>query len=110
MAKYGNTREGDLISFGVKESGCSKEDVKKAIDRMAVKGKIHRIVHNRLEPPEVYVSIVEPSPGDFMEGLFGVTEEAGGYADEILREAAIVAERRVRERNHEEFGGESERE
>jgi hypothetical protein len=97
LVKYGNTREADLIDFSAKKSNCSKEDVKKAISRMVVKGKLHRIVHNQLEPPEVYVTLEEPSwVGDF-EGLFEVVKEAEQDADSILREAATAAER-VRER------------
>lgn len=96
LVKYGNTREADLIDFSAKKSNCSKEDVKKAISRMVVKGKLHRIVHNQLEPPEVYVTLEEPSLGNF-EGLFEVVKEAEQDADSILREAATAAER-VRER------------
>ena len=97
LAKYGNTREANLIDFAAKKSNSSKEDVKKAISRMAVKGKLHRIVHNQLEPPEAYVTLKEPSRvGDF-EGLFEVAKKAEQDADAILREAATAAER-VRER------------
>jgi hypothetical protein len=88
LMKYGNTRETDLISYGVQNFVRPPEKMKKIIDRMAVKGKIHRIVHNKLKPPEVYISLEESLPIQMMiEGQI-----ANDEVKRILEEAASVAE------------------
>jgi len=88
LMKYGNTRETDLISYGVQNFVQPPEKMKKIIDRMAVKGKIHRIVHGKLEPPEVYVGLEESIPIHPMIEDQIVNDEAR----KILEEAASVAE------------------
>ena len=100
LAKYGNTRESDLINYGRGEFNLSSKTMKKAIDRMAVKGKIHRIVHNKLRPPEVYISLQEPLPPENMRNVikFEVLGEASEDARKILEEAAAVAKNRIKER------------
>jgi len=70
LQKYGNTKENDLLDFATTKLGYCSEDIKKALKRLMVKMKIHHIVHNRLEPPQVY----------------------------ILQEAAKLAEKRIGER------------
>jgi len=88
LMKYGNTREIDLISYGAQNFMRPPEKMKKIIDRMAVKGKIHRIVHNRLKPPEVYISLEEPLPDYPM-----IEDQIADYETRrILQEAASVAE------------------
>jgi len=95
LMAYGNTREVDLISYGVQNFVRPPEKMKKIIDRMAVKGKIHRIVHNRLKPPEVYISLEESFPFDaLMENEIANTETR-----RILEEAALEAERINRNRH-----------
>jgi hypothetical protein len=88
LMKYGNTREIDQISYGVQNFVCSSEKMKKIIDRMAVKGKIHRIVHNKLKPPEVYIGLEESL------SFHSMIEDqiANDEAMRILEEAASVAE------------------
>jgi hypothetical protein len=88
LMKYGNTRETDLISYGVQNFVPHPEEMKKIIDRMAVKGKIHRIVHNKLKPPEVYIGLEESLP------IHMIIEDqiANDEAKRILEEAASVAE------------------
>lgn len=88
LMKYGNTRETDLISYGVQNFVQPPEKMKKIIDRMAVKGKIQRIVHNKLKPPEVYIGLEEslPIPPTIEDQI--VDDEAR----RILEEAASVAE------------------
>jgi len=99
LAKYGNTRESDLINYGRGEFNFSSETMKKAIDRMAVKGKIHRIVHNKLRPPEVYISLQEPLPPETLRNIIeiDISEAATEDARKILEEAAAVAEKRMKE-------------
>jgi hypothetical protein len=98
LQKYGNTKESDLLDFATAKLGCCPEDMKKALNRLMVKGKIHHIVHNRLEPPQAYVSLVEQwlpeSMVDFMEA--GVPEDLTKEAEAILQEAAKLAEKRIK--------------
>jgi len=68
------------------------KDVKKILDRMAIKGKIHRIVHNKLKPPEVYISLYEFLPAMFREGLF---EED---VQKILLDAQAIVEHRGKDK------------
>jgi hypothetical protein len=94
LTAYGNTREVDLINYGVQNFRRPPEKMKKIIDRMAVKGKIYRIVHNKLKPPEVYVSLEEPFP------VYALMEDeiANSETSRILEEAASLAERINRDR------------
>ena len=99
LVKYGNTRESDLIGFCVRKFSLSSEDVKKVIDRMVVKSKLYRIVHDKLEPPEVYLTLKEPFHPDVLKALVEVdlSEVVEKDARKILEEAAAVAEKRIRE-------------
>jgi len=90
---YGNTREKDLIDYGMHNFNNSASHIKKIVDRMAVKGKIHRIVHNKLTPPEVYISLEESLPPEIMIENKIVDEDVS----RILEEAASVAEQNVKE-------------
>lgn len=65
-------------------------DAKKILHRMAIKGKIHRIVHNKLKPPEVYVSLYESLPATFQEELY---EED---VRKILLEAQTIVEQKAK--------------
>ncbi len=97
LKDFGNTREGDLINYGVQQSGRSSKDMKKIVDRMVIKGKIFRIVHSKLRPPEVYVSLDEPLP-PFEFGVELGQAWVGSETHKILEEAAAVAEQRVRDK------------
>ncbi len=99
LRKYGNTKENDFLDFATAKLGCSRKDVKKTLNRLAVKGKVFRIVHNELTPPQVYISLTEPllcrGLEYFAEANFlNLCEED---AAAILQEAAEVAEKRMRE-------------
>jgi hypothetical protein len=97
LKTYGNTREADLINYGVQHFCRRPEEMKKVLDRMVIKGKIFRVVHQKLKPPEVYVSLDEQLPSfDVSVGLSEAVVKA--EAHEILREAAAVAERRTSEK------------
>jgi predicted transcriptional regulator len=50
LSKYGNTRESDVINYGVKRSDYSPKEMKKVIKRMVAKNEIHYFVHSKLEP------------------------------------------------------------
>jgi division protein CdvB (Snf7/Vps24/ESCRT-III family) len=99
LVKYGNTRQSDVISFCVKKFNLSPKDAKKVVDRMVVKNKIYRIVHDKLEPPEVYLTLKESVHPDVLRALIEVdtSEIVGKDARKILEEAAAVAEKRIRE-------------
>jgi len=104
LVKYGNTKESDIANYGIQKFNCSSNNMKKIIDRMVVKGKIHRIVHNKLKPPEVYLSLKEPFHPDILKALIEVdlSEAAAKDARKILEEAAAIAEKRIREMESEE--------
>jgi hypothetical protein len=111
LMKYGNTRENDLINYGVKMFGCSLDELKRAIGCMVVKGKVHRLVHDKLDPPEVYVSLMEPLPPDLVRGFIELSSSRRieRETSAILREAASVAEQRIRQKYPDKFGDEFER-
>lgn len=59
LCTYGNTKETDLITYGVQKLGISKEGVIKLIDEMVFTGSIERILHKELEPAVTYVKKAE---------------------------------------------------
>jgi len=95
LERYGNTREIDLINFGTQNLGRSSEEIKKTIDCLAVKGKIHRVVHNKIKPPQVYITLEEPLP----PGASVEREIASREVERILEEAASIAQSKSGE-NH----------
>jgi len=99
LVKYGNTKESDIVDYGARKFNHSSKDMKKVVDRMVIKGRIHRIVHDKLKPPGVYVSLKEPFHPDVLKALIEVdiSEVAGKDAQKILEEAKAIAEKRIRE-------------
>lgn len=99
LDKYGNTRECDLLDYCVGAFHRTYEKMKKTVDRMVVEEKIFRIVHNKLDPPQVYLSLKEPSPPESVKDLFetDVFEDVDEDAARILKEAAAVAEKTTEE-------------
>lgn len=99
LVKYGNTKESDIVNYGMRKFNRSSKDMKKVVDRIVVKGRIHRIVHNMLKPPEVYLSLKESLYPDVLKALIeaDTSEVAEKDAQKILEEAAAVAEKRIRE-------------
>ncbi len=96
LRKYGNTKESDLLDYATAKLGCRREEIKKGLDRLRVKGKIQYIVHSSLEPPQAYIGSAEPW---FPEGVMSFIEEGEELTkatDAILREAADLAEKRLR--------------
>src|SRR4030067_932672 len=87
LEKYGNTRENDLINYGSLNFGVPALNMKKILDRMAVKNRIHRIVHNKLKPAEVYVTLEEPLFPEVTIDMRVSTREV----ERILEEAASLA-------------------
>lgn len=114
LRTYGNTRESDLSEYGVLVSNLSMDDVKRVLDRMVLDGKASRIIHNKLVPEVVYLTQGNWCERDMGErGLALLVEaEAHGLKDEgkiseeagrILNEAAILAEKRIREKFPEDY-------
>ena len=100
LHKYGNTKESDVINYGVKKFNYSPEKMKKVIKRMMVKGDVHYIVHNKLEPPAAYISLKEPLPPETAKILieaFIQAKAAEEDAQKILEEAAGIADRKINE-------------
>jgi hypothetical protein len=100
LSNYGNTKETDLINYGVQRFGRSAIKVKKILDRMVIKGRIYRVVHNKLKPPEVYISLEELLYPEIMRDLLEaqVKESIGDDVQRILEEAAAAAENRTKDR------------
>ena len=100
LSNYGNTKESDLISYGVQHFGRSAIKMKKIIDRMVIKGRIYRIIHNKLKPPEVYVSLEELLYPEIMRDLLEaqVKDTPGDDIQKILGEAAAIAEDRMKDK------------
>jgi hypothetical protein len=95
LYEYGNTRESDLINYGVKKFDYSSEGMKKVIKQMVIKGKIHYIVHSKLEPPEVYISLKELLPPEIAKTLIEAFIQMKAREEDvqkILDEAASIAE------------------
>ena len=95
LYEYGNTRESDLINYGVKKFDYAAEEMKKVIKRMVIKGKIHYIVHSKLEPPEVYISLKELLPPEIARTLIEAFIQMKAREEDvqkILDEAASIAE------------------
>lgn len=106
LYKYGNTKEGDIINYGIKKFNYSSEKMKKVIKRMVVKGKIHYVIHSKLEPPEVYVSLKESLPPEIAKILleaFIQMKTAEEDAQKILDEAAALAEKRIKTKRSRTF-------
>lgn len=102
LYEYGNTKESDIINYGVKEFNYSSKRMKKLIKRMVIKGKIHFIVHSKLEPPAAYISLKEPLPPEIAKILleaFIQVKASEEDAQKILEEAAALAEKRIKEKH-----------
>jgi len=102
LSEYGNTKESDIINYGVKRSNYSSKEMKKVIKRMVVKTEIHYVVHSKLEPPEVYISLKELLPPEITKILLEahIQMKAGEEdAQKILDEAAAVPEKRIKEKH-----------
>ncbi len=102
LHKYGNTKENDIINYGIQKFNYSSERMKKVIRRMVIKGKVHYVVHSKLKPPEVYISLKEPLPPEIAKILleaFIQMKATKEDAQKILEEAATLAEKRIKEKH-----------
>ncbi len=102
LHQYGNTKENDIINYGNQKFNYSSEKMKKVIRRMVIKGKAHYVVHEKIEPPEVYISLKEPLPPETAKILleaFIQMKATKEDAQKILEEAAALAEKRIKEKH-----------
>jgi hypothetical protein len=100
---YGNTRESDLMTYGVQRLGKSEDGMKKVIDEMVLFGRLERVMHNELEPSVTYVKYGSMVPFELelkaiadSLGHGKVTKREIEAVKEILANAEIVAEKRIK--------------
>jgi len=99
----GNTRESDLIDYGIKISGRTHEDLKKVLDEMIFLGRLERLLHDKLSSNVVYIA-----KGNWAVDLaLSVEADALKIKDKdnviaearrILEEAEVIAEKRIKEK------------
>lgn len=100
LYEFGNTKESDIIKFGVQRLKCPPEKMKRTIKQLAVKGELYYVVHRKLEPPEVYISLKEPLPPETAKVLLEALIQARTAEEEtekILEEAEAAAKRKIKQ-------------
>ena len=102
LQTYGNTKESDLIEYGMRILGQTRKGVEKVLDKMVAEGNARQIIHDKLEPNVVYVARGELIAVDL---ALQVEADALGINDKdkvieearrILEEATAVAQKRIR--------------
>jgi len=100
---YGNTRETDLVTYGVQRLGKSEDSMREVVDEMVLYGRLERIMHKELNPTVIYVK-----PGSMVSlelelqamadslGQGKATEREIEAVKEILAKAEIAAEERIK--------------
>jgi hypothetical protein len=107
LCTYGNTKETDLITYGVQKLGISKEGMVKLIDEMVFTGRIERILHREIEPAVTYVKQGSPFPlelklhaiSDSLE-LSEATNQQIEKLKEILDKAEAIAKKRMKRKTN----------
>lgn len=69
LAEFGNTKEADLLAYIKREFDYSEAGSKKLVDRMESQKKIFRVVHSRLHPPGVYLTVKKYVPLEIQKEL-----------------------------------------
>jgi len=103
LCTYGNTKETDLITYGVQRLGISEECMVMLVDEMVFSGRIERILHKELEPAVTYVKHGSLVPldlelqaiSDSLE-LEEVTNQQIEKVKEILEKAKAIAKKRIK--------------
>lgn len=105
LQTYGNTKESDLVDYGIRRLGQSSGDMRSILDELTVAGKINRVVHEKLKPQATYAVLVDPGLElqlEYMADDLGFTGERKRRvieeAKRILGEADSIAERRIRKK------------
>ncbi|MGO8807826.1 MAG: hypothetical protein ACLQO7_14750 [Candidatus Bathyarchaeia archaeon] len=102
LCTYGNTKETDLVAYGVQRLGMSEQNMVKIIDEMVLSGRIERIVHKELEPAVTYVKHGSLIPLhlnlqailDSLE-LNELTNQQIDEINQILDKAKAIAKKRI---------------
>jgi hypothetical protein len=100
---YGNTRESDLIEYGISVSSQTVLEIKNVLDEMIVKSWIKRIIHDKLDSKVIYVTTgslpldlalsIEASALEVKDKEKKIAE-----AKRILKEAEVIAKKRFEEK------------
>ena len=106
LCTYGNTKEDDLAHYVARSLGKSSKTAKRILDQMVSEGKIRRLVHDKLERKAVYLTIGENLPYKTLTqletGVLPMNDRGKPKIHEeairILQEAAILAEKRIKEK------------
>lgn len=97
ITTYGSTAENDLVHFIAEDSGCSVNNVRKALDKMVAEGKIGLVKHCKLKPPKVYVDLREHAllrlEGKLFANIVETTKKENTFEEayRIKEEANAVA-------------------
>ena len=102
LCTYGNTKETDIVAYGLQRLGMSEQSMMKLIDEMVFSGRIERILHKELEPAVTYIKQGNLIPFhlklhailDSLE-LNEVTNQQIDEISEILDKAKAIAKKRI---------------
>jgi hypothetical protein len=99
LEEYGNTREEDLRDYLLNNFNCSSGKTKKILHRMVSKGQIYRLVHDKLDPPKVYITLEMQIRAEAFKNTAeaGTSVESRSEAQRILEEAAMIATKRMQD-------------
>ena len=97
LEEYGNTREEDLVAYLLHSFKCSSGKTKKILHRMVTKGQICRLVHDKLDPPKVYITLEMRAEALKNTAEAGTSVEPRSEAQSILEEAAMIATKRMQD-------------
>lgn len=77
LTEFGNTRESDLLKYIQKHTqrAYSESGSKKVLERMTAEGKVFRVVHTKLRPPGVYLSLKEQISPELLKELLKYSVE-----------------------------------
>jgi hypothetical protein len=99
LKEYGNTLEEDLVDYLLHSFNCSSGKTKKILHRMVAKGQIYRLVHDKLDPPKVYITLEMQIRAKALKNTAeaGTSVESRSEAQRILEEAAEIATKRMQD-------------
>jgi hypothetical protein len=102
LYRYGDTRETDLITYGVQRLGKSVDGMRKVVDEMVLYGRLERVTHKELEPKVTYVKYGSIVPLELelqaiadSLGQDKVTEREIEAVKVILAKAEITANKKI---------------
>jgi hypothetical protein len=102
LDKYGNTRETDLIKYGVLKLGLSEASMRRLVCDMVLCGRLERVVHKELKPPATYIREGPNASLELELQALSHSLGAGKISQDletvrrILNEAESVSEKRIR--------------